>query len=154
MNWTWAHNVTTWAGLTAWFLAQLIKFLEHLIRKREVDFNLFVRTGGMPSSHTSACAAVLTSVGLRDGLDSTLFSVTLLVTFIVMYDAQGLRRAAGQQARILNQMLDQLRTQHRIQHGKLAELLGHTRLEVFAGFLLGIVVTLLLHALAGQRAGF
>ena len=146
MSWSWAHNATIWAGLSAWFLAQSIKFFEHWARKGAVDFTLFVRTGGMPSSHTAACAAVLTSVAIRDGMEGTLFAVTLLVTFIVMYDAQGLRQAAGQQARILNQMLEQLRTHHRIQHGKLAELLGHTRLEVFAGFLLGVAIALLCHA--------
>jgi len=149
MSWAWAHNVTIWCGLTAWFLAQSIKFLEHGVRRHRVDFTVFVRTGGMPSAHTAACAAVLASVGLRAGWNSALFAVMLLVTFIVMYDAQGVRRAAGQQARILNEMVAQLRTAHRIPHGKLAELLGHTRREVFAGLLLGIAVTLLLHAVTG-----
>jgi len=149
MNWNWAHNITIWVGVAAWFLAQAIKFVEHLVRKHEIDFTLFVRTGGMPSSHTAACCAVLTSVGIREGFGGTPFAITLLMSLIVMYDAQGVRHAAGQQARILNQMIEELRTQHRIQHSKLAELLGHTRLEVFAGMLLGIAVALLIHAGAG-----
>ena len=150
MDLSWTHNVTIWSGLAAWLLAQAIKLTEHAARTGKFDYTYLFNPGGMPSAHTAACCALATSIGIRDGMGSPVFALALLVAFIVMYDAQGVRRAAGQQARILNQIVEQLRTQHRIQHGKLAELLGHTRLEVVAGMFFGIAVALLIHALAGQ----
>jgi hypothetical protein len=149
MNTGLLHNLTFWSGLIAWLLAQVIKVVLNTARTRQFDFRFLYSPGGMPSSHTAAACAVATSVAVLDGLGSTLFAVTLLIAFIVMYDAQGVRRAAGQQARILNQMFEALRTHHRLQPHTLAELIGHTPLEVFAGLLLGIAVALLIHAYAG-----
>ncbi len=143
------HNLTFWAGISAWLIAQLIKVVLNTARTRRFDFRFLYSPGGMPSSHTAAACAVATAVGVLDGLGSTLFAVTVLVTFVIMYDAQGVRRAAGLQARILNQMFEAMRTHHRLPPHKLAELLGHTPLEVFAGLLLGIAVALLIHAHGG-----
>ena len=149
MNLTLFHNLTFWAGLIAWVVAQSGKVLANTVRTHKFDFRFLYSPGGMPSSHTAAACAVATSVGIRDGLGSTVFAVAVLVAFIIMYDAQGVRHAAGQQARILNQMVEALRTQHRLQPRKLAELLGHTPMEVFVGLMLGAVVAVLLHMLAG-----
>lgn len=91
--------------------------------------------------------AVATSVGLRVGWDSPLFAVALGVALIVMVDAQTVRRAAGQQARLVNQIVDELFKEHRLSQQKLVELLGHTRMEVLLGGLLGIVTALLVHGL-------
>ncbi|TAN37300.1 MAG: divergent PAP2 family protein [Verrucomicrobia bacterium] len=148
MNTGLLHNLTFWSGVTAWVLAQMIKVVLNTARTHQFDFRFLYSPGGMPSSHTAAACAVATSVAVLEGLGSTIFAVTLLIAFIVMYDAQGVRRAAGQQARILNQMFEALRTHHRLQAHTLAELLGHTPLEVFAGSLLGIAVALLIHAYA------
>lgn len=146
MNAPLLHNLTFWSGLVAWLTAQLIKVVANIVRTHAFDFRFLYSPGGMPSSHTAAACAVCTSVGIIDGAGSTLFAVTVLVAFVIMYDAQGVRHAAGQQARILNQMFEALRTQHRLPPHKLAELLGHTPLEVFAGMLLGIAAALLICA--------
>jgi acid phosphatase family membrane protein YuiD len=149
MNFSLLHNLTFWSGIIAWLTAQVIKVVVNIIRTHKFDFRFLYSPGGMPSSHTAAACAVATSVGILDGLGSTLFAVTVLVAFVIMYDAQGVRRAAGQQARILNQMFEALRTQHALPPHKLAELLGHTELEVVAGLLLGVAVALLIHANLG-----
>lgn len=143
------HNLTFWAGIIAWLTAQLIKVVVNTIRTHTFDFRFLYSPGGMPSSHTAAACAVSASVGILDGVGSTLFAVTILVAFVIMYDAQGVRRAAGQQARILNQIVEAMRTQHRLPPHKLVELLGHTELEVLAGMLLGVAIALLMHARFG-----
>jgi hypothetical protein len=103
----------------------------------------------MPSSHSSTVSAVATSVGLRLGFAGPEFGIALVVAIIVMIDAQSVRRAAGLQARLLNQIIDELFKEHRLSQHKLAEFLGHTRLEVLLGMLLGIVVAIICHAIAG-----
>ena len=148
MNTGLLHNLTFWSGLTAWLLAQTVKVVLNTVRTHKFDFRFLYSPGGMPSSHTAAACAVATSIAIIEGLGSTLFAVSLLIAFIVMYDAQGVRRAAGQQARILNQIVEAIRTQHRLPPHKLVELLGHTELEVIAGLLLGIAVALLMHTYA------
>lgn len=142
-----ASNLSIWASLTAWFAAQLIKASAHWWKVREIDFHFFVSTGGMPSAHSAAVSALATSVGIRTGLDSPAFAISTLFATIVMFDAQSVRRAAGQQARLLNQIVAELFETHHFSKQKLAELLGHTRLEVGAGLLLGIATAFALHAL-------
>jgi uncharacterized protein len=141
-------NIGIWAALLAWFLAQAAKFIAHLHRKGEIDFSLFVRTGGMPSSHSAFVSALATSVGVQTGLNSPVFAVVLGFAIIVMFDAQSFRRAAGQQARILNQIVQELFKEHHLSTHRVAEFLGHTRMEVFVGMALGIAVALAVHAVA------
>ena len=141
------NNVTVWTPALAWFIAQSIKMSVHWWRVREVDFHFFVSTGGMPSAHSAAVSALATSVGIRSGLDSPVFALASIFALIVMFDAQSVRRAAGQQARLLNQIVAELFKAHHFSTQKLAELLGHTRLEVGAGALLGIGVAAAVHAL-------
>ena len=140
-------NVTIWSPALAWFIAQSIKMSVHGWRTREIDFHFFVSTGGMPSAHSAAVSALATSVGIRSGLDSPVFALASIFALIVMFDAQSVRRAAGQQARLLNQIVAELFKAHHFSTQKLAELLGHTRLEVGAGALLGIGVAAAVHAL-------
>jgi acid phosphatase family membrane protein YuiD len=106
---------------------------------RRWNLRRFVETGGMPSSHSAAVSALSTSVGLENGFSSLLFGVTLYFSLVVMYDAAGLRRAAGRQAVILNRLIDEHFQHPERQTQKLMELLGHTPLEVFVGAMLGIV---------------
>ena len=138
-------NTAFWSGLTAWALAQAVKMLLHFRQKREVDFTLLVSTGGMPSAHSAMVSGLATSVGLSAGWHTPIFAVTLAFAIVVMFDAQSVRRAAGQQARLLNQIIDELFQEHHLSEQKLAELLGHTRFEVFVGMLTGIAVALALH---------
>ena len=140
-------NTSIWAGLLAWVLAQAIKFTRHGLRNHELDFSFFVSTGGMPSAHSAAVSALATSVGLREGWDSAVFATAACFAIIVMFDAQSVRRAAGQQARLLNQIVAEMFKTHHFSKQKLAELLGHTRLEVGAGLLLGVGVAIGFHAL-------
>jgi hypothetical protein len=141
-------NIGIWTAILAWFLAQLAKFLSNLRRKGEIDFRMFVRTGGMPSSHSAFVSALATSVGVQAGLSSPVFAAVFGFAIIVMFDAQSFRRAAGQQARILNQMVQELFKEHHLSGHRVAEFLGHTRMEVFAGMALGIAVALAVHAVA------
>lgn len=134
------------AGLLSGFLVQAVKFLADAIRHRRPNFRVLVRTGGMPSSHSSGVCALTTCVGLNEGFSSALFSVTLYFSLIVMYDAAGLRRAAGRQAALLNRIVDETLTHHRKSpDDRLMEFLGHTPFEVFVGAIVGIVFGLAVH---------
>ncbi len=136
------QNVCFWSALAAWILAQSVKMVNRYAATRRLDFAVLVSTGGMPSAHTAMVCALSTSVGLQHGFGSPVFALALAFAGIVMFDAQSVRRAAGQQARLLNQIVDEMFREHHLSEQKLAELLGHTRLEVFVGMLTGIVVAL------------
>jgi acid phosphatase family membrane protein YuiD len=141
------RNISFWCALLAWLLAQTAKMAHNSWKMRRLDFSVLVSTGGMPSAHSACVCALATSVGIRAGLSSALFAVALGFALIVMFDAQSVRLAAGHQARILNQMVDELFKEHHLSSEKLVELLGHTRLEVFAGMALGCAVAGALHAI-------
>jgi len=150
MNTVFAGNVSVLSALLAWTLAQSIKMATIYRKSKRLDFSALVSTGGMPSAHSAMVCALATSVGLREGMNSSLFALTLAFALVVMFDAQSVRRAAGQQARTLNRIVDELFQHHHLSHQKLAELLGHTRMEVFAGFLTGVGMALLLHSCTGS----
>jgi acid phosphatase family membrane protein YuiD len=140
----WYLNVVLWSALAGWFLAQLVKICIMLLKSGRINFRLFVSTGGMPSAHSCMVSSLATAVGLEAGFGSALFAVSAAFAAIVMFDAQSVRKAAGQQARVLNKMMDELFHKHKIADHRLAELLGHTRLEVFVGTGLGILTALAL----------
>ena len=126
--------------------AQIIKFLLHLIIKRSMDLRLFTTTGGMPSSHSAGVMGLSTAVGLIKGFDSIEFAIALGYAFIVMYDAAGVRRAAGKQAACLNKIIMDLYNQDLQEAGgKLKELLGHTPMQVLVGALYGVAYAFLIH---------
>lgn len=134
------------AGVTAAFLAQVIKCVIYWVIRKPVDFRTLVHTGGMPSSHSAVVASISTSAGLIEGFQSTLFAVALGFAIIVMYDAAGLRRAAGKMAGILNKMTEDI-YMDRQDHvpDRLRELLGHTPFEVIVGALFGALVAYAYH---------
>lgn len=133
------------AGVFAGFLAQTFKFVWKLAVKHEIDFQTLVATGGFPSSHTALVVGLTTAIGLTNGWTSHLFDVSLIFSFIVMYDAAGVRRAAGRQAKVLNQIVSDLQHNLTFSFPKLQELLGHTPREVLGGAVLGILVALGFH---------
>jgi hypothetical protein len=134
------------AGLLAGATAQIIKFLMDMQAHRRLNFILLVQTGGMPSSHSASMMGMATSVGLVSGFTSVVFAVALGVAMVVMYDAAGVRRAAGRMAGILNQLVDDLYSEHPERFPfRLRELLGHTPVEVLVGSLLGVAMACLLH---------
>lgn len=128
------------ACFTAWFIAQILKIILTYYSSKKLDLTRFVGSGGMPSSHTSFVMALSTSIGKLYGWDSAIFAVSLCFAFVVMYDAAGVRRAAGTQARLLNIIIEDLAHNKPIEHEKLKELIGHTPKEVLAGAVLGILI--------------
>lgn len=137
---------TLLAGLFAAFFAQVIKFFIFTIKSRKVNFKIFTTTGGMPSSHSAGVMGLATSVGLISGFDSIVFAISIGFALITMYDAAGVRRAAGKTAACLNRMMDDF-YKHDVQAigGKLKELLGHTPFEVIMGALFGIAFAYYFH---------
>ncbi len=141
------QNNSIWIALAAWLVAQLIKMLIEGVKERRLDFSCLVRTGGMPSAHSAMVCALSVSIGHRMGFDSPLFAATVVFAAVVMFDAQSVRRAAGLQAKTLNAIVDELFKEHHLSEQKLAELLGHTRMEVFLGMLTGILMAQLAHSI-------
>ncbi len=133
-------------GLAAAFTAQCIKFLLHLITKKEIDLTLFTTTGGMPSSHSAGVVGLAVPVGILTGFTSVDFALATGLALVVMYDAAGVRRAAGKQAACLNKIILDFYKHDVAQFGgRLKELLGHTPLQVFAGAIYGVCFALLAH---------
>lgn len=134
-------NQVAQATFFAWATAQVLKVLIELIWRRKLDLRLLTSAGGMPSSHSAIVCALATAVGIHDGVSSSLFAISLVLAVVVMYDAAGVRRAAGVQARILNQIIDELFQGHPISETRLRELIGHTPIQVVVGAALGIVLS-------------
>ena len=123
-------------SIASWAIAQIMKMILDVITTGEIDWELMVASGGMPSSHSSFVCALATSVGIKNGFDSSLFAMCFVLAVVVMYDAAGVRRAAGFHAVIINKIMAGLN----IKDEKLKELLGHTPIQVGAGAILGIIV--------------
>lgn len=134
------QNEVLVTSVTAWAIAQILKVFTNYFKEEKMNFERLVGAGGMPSSHTALVVSLAAAIGLNNGWDSPLFAVSCILAGIVMYDAAGVRRAAGKQARILNKLIAEYHTHHAVRDGRLKELLGHTPVEVFAGALLGIGV--------------
>ena len=128
------------AAFVTWALAQTIKLPLEYVLHRNWDWGLLLSTGGMPSSHSALVTALSVSIGLQEGFKSSLFAISWVLAMIVIYDAIGIRRHAGDHARVLNLMIDELFTGHPLAEKELKEVLGHTPREVIAGVALGIVV--------------
>ena len=112
-------------------------------RQRRLNLRVLAEMGGMPSSHSAIVMGLTTGIGRIDGLASPLFAIALIFSFVVMYDAAGVRRAAGRQAAILNRLVEDLVAMRGIREERLRELLGHTPVEVIVGAVLGILVGLI-----------
>ena len=133
-------------GISAVIIAQILKFFIHLVWKRKVDLRLFTTTGGMPSSHSAGVMGLATTVGLIQGFASVDYAMALGYARVVMYDAAGVRRAAGKQAACLNRIImDIYKQELKEAGGKLKELLGHTPMQVVMGALFGIIYSYYIH---------
>jgi len=129
------------AALIGWFMAQGLKIPIHYLVERVWDWRRFFGSGGMPSSHTAMVVASSIMVGSLEGFGSPVFAVAVVLSFIVMYDATGVRRETGRQAEVINQILrDVLINGKPISDKELKELVGHKPVEVFGGFLVGLTV--------------
>ena len=133
------------SALSSWFTAQILKSLVALLRNRPrtakgILLNLFWTTGGMPSSHSAVVAALATAVGFVQGLDTPLFIVAFFYALITFRDALGVRRAAGMQARAINQLLRSLGRNRNHGVKPVKEIHGHTAPEVIVGALIGFFI--------------
>jgi acid phosphatase family membrane protein YuiD len=130
-------------------IAQSFKLFWKLIRHGQLDLRILAKTGGMPSSHSCCTMGMAVSVGLIEGFNAVSFAIALCLAFIVMYDAAGVRRTVGLQAKVLNQMMTELFSEHpRLSGERIKEFLGHTPFEVLVGAILGSVLAVAFNILA------
>ena len=136
------QNKYIYIPVLLWFGIQLFKLIYDLVTTKKFNFKRIMGAGGMPSSHSAFVCSLATTIGITEGVSSPLFAMAVALSAIVMYDAAGVRRAAGKQAKILNQIIESEGENINVQE-KLIELLGHTPLEVYVGALVGIVMAFL-----------
>ena len=138
-------NRVVQAAALAWAIAQGLKVILTLIISRRFDASRMFGSGGMPSSHSALVCALVTVIGFQDGFSSSVFALALCFACVVMYDAAGVRRSAGQSAAMINHLLDGLSGKGFVfDEERLKELIGHTPIQVLAGALLGILIGTLL----------
>jgi acid phosphatase family membrane protein YuiD len=145
--WYFTHNKVVIATFLGWFIAQTIKVVIGVLKEKRFNFKWFVGTGGMPSSHASGVSALAAAVGIQASPSSALFVMALVFAIVVIADAQGVRRATGKQAEVLNRILDDIYRNRSIQEDRLKELLGHTPIQVFAGIFIGVATAFLVYAI-------
>ena len=133
-------NYCLWLPILVWFLAQIIKVIADIVSCKKFSVKRLWGSGGMPSSHSALVMSISTLAALERGVDSLEFAACLIFSSIVMYDAAGVRRAAGKQARVLNQIIEN--ADHIDVGEKLIDLLGHSPFEVLMGATVGVVATL------------
>ncbi len=138
------NNKCIWVPFLLWFTIQTFKVIVDLIKNRKLNVKRIMGAGGMPSSHSAIVCSLATCIGKEYGLDSGIFAFSVIMAFVVMYDAAGVRRAAGRQARILNKILETPGLTTGEVQERLIEALGHTPVQVFVGAILGIVVGIII----------
>ena len=129
--------------LILWFCIQTFKVIYELIKTRKFNFKRIVGAGGMPSSHSAIAMCIATMIGKAEGFDSNIFALALIFALVVMYDAAGVRRAAGKQAKLLNQLVETPGLSGIQVSEKLVEVLGHTPIQVVVGAAIGVIVGLI-----------
>ena len=129
--------ILTWLGI------QSFKVIWDLVATRKFNFKRILGAGGMPSSHTAVVISLTTMIGRSNGTDSPIFALALIFSFVVMYDAAGVRRAAGKQAKMLNKIAETPGLTGLEMQEKLVEVLGHTPMQVVVGAIIGIIVGLI-----------
>jgi acid phosphatase family membrane protein YuiD len=132
-------NAALWIPVSVALGVQVYKFAREWLARGDFDLRVLARSGGMPSSHSAMVTSLVTVTGLRQGFDSEIFAVAVVLAMIVMYDASGVRQAAGQQAKVLNQILRELFSGQPVSEKELKELIGHTPVEVLVGAGIGIL---------------
>ena len=126
-----------------WFFIQLFKLIYDLVTTKKFNFKRILGAGGMPSSHSAVVVALCTMVGKEYGINSAIFGIAVIFAFVVMYDAAGVRRAAGKQAKLLNKLIETPGLSTGEVQEKLVEVLGHTPLQVIVGALIGLAAGLI-----------
>lgn len=126
-----------------WFSIQVYKVIVDLVKNKKLNVKRIMGAGGMPSSHSATVTSLATIIGRTEGIDSPIFALASIFAFVVMYDAAGVRRAAGKQASLLNKIIETPGLTGVQVSERLVEVLGHTPFQVFVGALLGIIVGLI-----------
>lgn len=134
------YNRALIAAVTASVTSQTLKFLIFMVTHKKIDIGRAIGTGGMPSAHSAFVMALAVKVGILSGFGGNEFAIAMAFALIVMHDAAGVRRAAGNQARILNMIIEDLGSRKGIQQERLKELIGHTPVEVISGAILGSLI--------------
>ncbi|HEX7364860.1 MAG TPA: divergent PAP2 family protein [Dehalococcoidia bacterium] len=137
-------NKALWVPAAAWCLAQVLKVIIGSLKNRRLDWSYLTTMGGMPSAHATLVCALATTIALVDGVGSSLFAIAALFALLVMYDAAGVRQTVSTQSTMLNRILEELFKNNPAFQQRLRELIGHTKFEVAAGAVLGIVFAFLL----------
>lgn len=127
-----------------WFGIQLFKLIYDLVTTKKFNFKRILQSGGMPSSHSAVVISLTTMIGKSEGINSALFGVAIIFSFVVMYDAAGVRRAAGKQAKLLNKIVETPGLSSLEVSEKLVEVLGHTPVQVFVGAFIGFLVGIII----------
>ena len=137
------------SAFSAWATAQIIKFILTLIIDKKVEPRKLIANGGMPSSHTATVCALSVAIGSVHGMDSAIFAISLVFSIIVIADALGVRRATGENAKVINQITRDLFENENKKYCEkdLKELVGHKPLEVMVGAILGILVPIVINSL-------
>ncbi len=141
------RNKVLISAVSSWGAAQIIKTVIHLILSRQFVPERLVGSGGMPSSHSSTVCALATACAIEYGPASFAFAISIIFAFIVMYDAMGVRRETGIQAKVLNELLEvfaHMEDKSIRPEEKLKEFVGHTPLQVLMGAILGVIIALVL----------
>lgn len=125
-----------------WFGIQLFKLIYDLVTTKKFNFKRIIGAGGMPSSHSAVVSGLATLIGKYEGVDTPIFALAFIVAFVVMYDACGVRRAAGKQAALLNKLIETPGLTGVQVSERLVEVLGHTPVQVFVGAIIGVIVGL------------
>ena len=132
-------NQVLWCAVTGWFVAQALKIPTYWLVEKKLDLMRFFGSGGMPSSHTAFVVSLAIMVGATEGFDSAIFAMCVVLAAVVMYDATGVRKETGNQAEIINEILRKVFVDGQpIADVDLKELIGHTKLEVLGGAIVGI----------------
>lgn len=137
------QNKYLYVPFLLWFGIQLFKLIYDLVTTKKFNFKRIMGAGGMPSSHSAVVTGIATLIGKYEGVDSAIFALASIVAFVVMYDACGVRRAAGKQATLLNKLVETPGLTGVQVSEKLVEVLGHTPVQVFVGALIGIIAGLI-----------
>lgn len=138
------HNKCIYVPFLLWLGIQIFKVVTELVINKKLDVKRILGAGGMPSSHSAIVCSLATLVGKQYGFDSGVFASAMVMAFIVMYDAAGVRRAAGKQAKVLNEIVNTPGLSSVEVHGKLQEALGHTPIQVFVGAAIGLIAGIIL----------
>lgn len=135
-------------SLLSWFIAQVLKTFINFVLLGKFQLERMWGDGGMPSAHSATVCAMTIATARVEGVNSAIFAVAAVVAIITMHDAMGVRRETGEQAKVLNKMIEQWidvteKNAPFLQNMHLKEMVGHTPLQVLAGFAVGCLVGLL-----------